>query len=37
MANVLLSYGPYNSKADSKREYEAKDIGRMFDGIVTSL
>lgn len=35
MANVLLEYGPYNSKADSKREYDAKDIGRMFDGIVT--
>ena len=35
MANVLLEYGPYNSKADSKREYEARDIGRMFDGIVT--
>lgn len=35
MANVLLQYGPYNSKADSKREYSAIDIGRMFDGVIT--
>lgn len=35
MANSVLEFGPYNSKEDSKREYEAKDIGRMFEGIIT--
>lgn len=35
MANILLIFGPYNSKADSKREYDATDIGKMFDGVIT--
>lgn len=29
-----LEYGFYNSKADSKREYSAKDFAKMFDGVI---
>lgn len=29
-----FEYGFYNSKADSIREYDAKQFGRMFDGIL---
>lgn len=35
MAAEGLQYGFYNSKADSKREYSAKDFGKMFMGIIT--
>lgn len=35
MASVMLDYGPYNSKKDSPRVYDARDIGRMFDGVIT--
>ena len=30
-----LKYGFYNSKADSKREYSAKEFGEMFMGVIT--
>lgn len=30
-----FEFGFYNSKSDSVREYDAKQFGRMFDGVIT--